>query len=78
MRLTDQEIQRAFAISKDTPLWKAIIQMLEDYREQAVDAAAGYVATEKPYSTAGAIGQAELAKKIAEDFSELREAATQD
>ncbi len=78
LRLSDEEINSAFAISKDSPLWRAIMYRLGEHREAAIAATVGYVVANNPLGLAGASGQIEVLKNVVDDFNDLREKATKD
>ena len=78
MKLTDQEMLRAFAISKDSMLWRGIMQRLSDRRETSLSAAVGHISANNPLASAGEIIAQDTIQDIIQDFETLRESATKD
>jgi len=76
--LTEVELARAFAVGGDHPLWVAIVQVINDLRENSVDAAATHVASGNQTAAAGAMGAAEVLKSLIFLLNERREAAVRE
>jgi hypothetical protein len=69
----EEEILAAFAVGKDTPWWRALMQEIETFRMDAITAAAAHGALEKKLAMSGAIGGHEILTNLLIRLNELRE-----
>ena len=71
----EEEILAAFAVGKDTPWWRALMQEIENARYDAVTSASSHAALEKKLGMAGAIGGHEILTNLLIRLNELRKEA---
>ena len=76
--LTEQEYARAWAVSKDYPLWRALMQFLDAKRDDAIDATRSHVIGNNALGLAATSGTIETIERLKEDLEDMRAAATQD
>jgi hypothetical protein len=76
--MSDMEILQALAIGPETLWWRAVIQVIEDFRIDAGSAATGHGATNNALAMAGAVGAYEVLTNLLERLNELRERAVSD
>lgn len=71
--MTEPEINKALQVSDTDPLWRAMLQMLEDYREDAITNAATESQLNNSLSTHGYLGGAQLIWNFRKELIDRRE-----
>jgi hypothetical protein len=69
--LTDEQLERAFVVEDDLPLFRAMLQLIETNALEATEAAEQSVAN--PYISASCNGGAEHLKRLRDRMFDLRE-----
>jgi hypothetical protein len=77
-RMSDVELRRALAVGIEMEWFRAITQIIEDHRQDAIDAAAVHVASNNDLATFGAVGAQEVLKTLLEDLNNRRANAVAD
>ena len=71
--MSEEEVLAAFAVGKETPWWRALMQEIETFRMDSTTAASAHGAMEKKLAMAGAVGGHEILTNLLIRLNELRE-----
>lgn len=76
--MTEVEIAQALAVGPETLWWRAVLQIIEDFRIDAATAATGHGASNNALAMAGAVGAYEVLTNLLQTLNETRERAVSD
>ena len=74
-RLNDEQMKDAFAVGETVLWWRAIIQIIEDYRLTSADNGYSACGENNPMGTAAAVGAHDVLSNLLNDLSKRREQA---
>lgn len=73
--LTEEELDNAFAVAESDPFWRAIHQVIDAHKADALEEAAGKMRDEKPLGSACGVGAYDWINGLQQDFLKRQEAA---
>lgn len=70
--LDKQQVQSALAVPETLPIWKAVMQILWEYREEAAQQASGYARDNNALAMSAAHGGHEILTTILQELEKKR------